>query len=123
MKTVRQYALYLVRWQLSTPILAVVLIVMGKYGIGATVATIVANLIGGLMFYWIDRYIFRKKILVPWWEAKENILCGRCNKPAARGYRLVKSKNYNAESKLPVFLCESCSLEKSEALRGKGVVL
>lgn len=123
MKTVKQYALYLIRWQLSTPILAVVLIVMSKYGVGATIATIVANLIGGLMFYWIDRFIFRKKILVPWWETKENILCGNCSKPAARGYRLVKSKNYDAEAKKPVFLCEACSLEKSEALRERGFVL
>jgi len=120
MKIAKQYMMYLIRWQLSTPILAVVLIVMGKFGIGATIATIVANFIGGLIFYWIDKFIFRKKILVPWWEVRENIVCSQCGKPAARGYRLVKSKNYDAESKKPVFLCETCSMQKSKQLHEKG---
>ena len=120
MKTAKQYAMYLIRWQLSTPILAGVLIVMNKFGIGAAIATITANLIGGLIFYWIDKFIFRKKILVPWWEAKENIICSNCGNSAARGYRLIKSKNYNAEYKKPIFLCENCSMKKAESLRNKG---
>lgn len=53
----RQYGLYLVRWQLSTPILAAVLFVLSWTD--TIVATIVANLIGGLVFFWIDRFIFR----------------------------------------------------------------
>jgi hypothetical protein len=118
---IKQYLLYLVRWQLSTPILAVVLIVMNTYGIGPTVATIIANLIGGLIFYWVDKYIFRKKVLVPWWETKEDISCCKCGKEKIRGYRLVKSKNYCAENKKPKFLCEQCSIEKTNKLRKKGI--
>lgn len=52
-----QYLLYLIRWQLSTPILAVCLIWLG--GLGEVPATIMANLIGGLIFFWVDKLIFR----------------------------------------------------------------
>jgi len=57
--TWKQYAIYLFRWQLSTPILALVLMLMVGYD--TWVSTIVANLIGGLMFFWIDMRIFNKK--------------------------------------------------------------
>jgi hypothetical protein len=53
-----RYLIYLGRWQLSTPILA---LVMTKMAVGSgTTKVIVANLIGGLIFYWIDKFIFRK---------------------------------------------------------------
>jgi hypothetical protein len=48
--------LYLLRWQLSTPILAIVLYVLNT---NAIVETIIANLIGGLIFYWVDKLIFK----------------------------------------------------------------
>jgi hypothetical protein len=51
-----QYGLYLIRWQLSTPILAYILYRLKKYPV--LVATIVANFVGGLLFFWIDRLIF-----------------------------------------------------------------
>lgn len=56
---VKQYGLYLLRWQLSTPILAACLYVLE--GMNSFWATVIANLIGGLMFYWVDKVIFRKK--------------------------------------------------------------
>ncbi|MGI6589475.1 MAG: hypothetical protein ACOX1V_02320 [Candidatus Iainarchaeum sp.] len=55
----KQYGLYLLRWQLSTPILALVLYLLSNFDILS--ATIIANFIGGLIFYWVDKYIFRKK--------------------------------------------------------------
>ena len=55
---VKKYFLYLLRWQLSTPILAICCIGFNKYG--TITATILANLIGGLIFFWIDKWIFRK---------------------------------------------------------------
>ncbi|MFA6320192.1 MAG: hypothetical protein WCX66_04685 [archaeon] len=55
----KQYGLYLLRWQLSTPILALVLYILSSFDILS--ATIIANLIGGLIFYWVDKYIFHKK--------------------------------------------------------------
>lgn len=54
-----KYVLYLIRWQLSTPILAVVMYWLGD--MGAIAAAIIANLIGGLIFFWIDRLIFKEK--------------------------------------------------------------
>ena len=58
-KTMR-FMLYLLRWQLSTPILYLVLRIMLPYT-SELCATIVANLIGGCVFYFVDREIFRGK--------------------------------------------------------------
>lgn len=54
----KKYALYLLRWQLSTPILAIVLWIMRT---NQLLETIIANLIGGLIFFWVDRKIFKPK--------------------------------------------------------------
>ena len=56
---VKKYLLYLLRWQLSTPILA--LCVCYFAGLGEIWATVIANLIGGLIFFWVDRFIFKDK--------------------------------------------------------------
>ena len=69
----KRYALYLIRWQLSTPILAGVGIILAS--MGALAAAIVANLIGGLIFFWVDRFIFTSETLDAQWEVKENIRC------------------------------------------------
>lgn len=53
----KKYILYLFRWQLSTPILAICCIGFNKYG--TLTATILANLVGGLIFFWVDRLIFK----------------------------------------------------------------
>jgi hypothetical protein len=51
---------YLLRWQLSTPILsAVIYFTIDLWGNLAS--TVLANLIGGLIFYKIDKLIFNKK--------------------------------------------------------------
>lgn len=55
----KKFFLYLVRWQLSSPILAVCMVWMGGWNVA--VATIVANLIGGCIFFWVDRWIFGEK--------------------------------------------------------------
>lgn len=49
--------LYLIRWQLSTPILAIVMYVLP---FGTLTKTIIANLIGGLIFYYVDDKIFNR---------------------------------------------------------------
>ena len=50
--------LYLLRWQASTPILSFVTYEMvERYG--SLTSAIVANLIGGLIFYKIDKLIFK----------------------------------------------------------------
>lgn len=60
--------LYCIRWQLSTPILAIVPILMKAAGLlhfGSSlnfwVAAFISNLIGSFIFYWVDRWIFKKR--------------------------------------------------------------
>lgn len=69
MTFIKKYALYLVRWQLSTPTLAVFSSLTVSYITGEPLrwasgpewaGAMVANLIGGAGFYFIDRMIFKK---------------------------------------------------------------
>lgn len=55
----KKYLFYLIRWQLSTPILAVCLIWLSS--LGEIWSTIIANFIGALIFFWIDKIIFKEK--------------------------------------------------------------
>ena len=54
----KRFLIYLLRWQLSSPILAGCLAFMS--GLSVVWATIVANLIGGCIFFWVDRLIFKE---------------------------------------------------------------
>ena len=56
----RRFLLYLIRWQLSTPILWACIAALHDRT-GALAATIISNLIGGAAFFWIDRAIFRRR--------------------------------------------------------------
>ena len=109
---VKKYSFYIIRWQLSTPILAIVLIWLANQN--KWVATIVANLIGALIFFWVDRIIFKTNFMNPLWEVKENINCTDCGK-LCRGYRLVKDKHYDRlNDQTPEFRCEVCSKKKEK---------
>jgi len=55
---IKQYLLYLLRWQLSTPILSSLIWLLPFNSI---ITSIIANLIGGLIFFWIDKMIFKKE--------------------------------------------------------------
>ena len=115
----KRYGLYLLRWQASTPILAGVGIILAS--MGQIVAAIIANLIGGLIFFWVDQFIFTTQSLAAQWEVKENITCVDCGK-IARGYRLVKAGDYDkTHDHEPEFRCEECSKKKTEQLRERGV--
>jgi len=115
----KRYFLYLCRWQLSTPILAVVLIWLST--LDRWVATAIANFIGGLIFFWVDSFIFKSKLLSTQWEVKDDINCSDCGK-ITRGYRIVKTLNYNkTEDKVPKFRCEECSKKKTESLIKQGI--
>jgi hypothetical protein len=106
MKTVKKYLLYLVRWQLSTPILTVVIWWLADFS--SFWQSVVANLIGGLIFFWIDKYIFRQLSDEPMWEIKENVACADCGK-VGTGYRIVEWMGYNRhDDKHPQYRCEHC---------------
>jgi len=110
MKLLKQYTLYLIRWQLSTPILAVVLILLTNTN--QWVATIIANLIGGLLFFWVDKFIFKSSILTPRWEIKEDAECADCGHKG-HGYRIVEWMSYDkSKDKEPKYRCHDCREEK-----------
>lgn len=114
----KKYLLYLIRWQLSTPILAICMYYMT---FNVTTKTILANLIGGLIFFWVDRYIFKSTIFSALWEIKEEIVCVDCG-AVSKGFRLVKTRNYDKlEDKHPEFRCETCSKKKLDQLKAKGI--
>lgn len=114
MKLLKRYFLYLVRWQLSTPILAIVLKLLAD--MNTLYATIIANLIGGLIFFWIDKIIFKKKSDVPLWEIKEDVECYDCHN-VAKGYRIVEWGNYDrSEDKHPQYRCKDCSINKMKTI-------
>jgi cytochrome b subunit of formate dehydrogenase len=121
MQTVRKYLFYLFRWQLSTPILAIVL--WWLHGYNGIIVTIIANFIGGLIFFWVDRIIFKVEFVNPLWEIRDNIECADCGTICA-GYRLVKTKNYDRiNDKHPEFRCTKCSKEKIKKLNERGVIV
>lgn len=114
-----RYGLYLLRWQASTPILAGVGIIL--VSMGQIVSAIIANVIGGLIFFWVDRFIFTSQTLAAQWEVKENIVCADCGK-LSRGYRLVRTDSYDrSDHDRPEFRCEECSQKKTRQLREKGI--
>jgi len=54
-----RFFLYLLRWQLSSPIVALCWYWLDNLGV--VEATIIANLIGACLFFFIDKWIFRKE--------------------------------------------------------------
>jgi len=58
-ETIKKYFFYLIRWQLSTPILYIVLSTLEINS--QLIKTVIANLIGGLIFFWVDKFIFINK--------------------------------------------------------------
>jgi hypothetical protein len=120
----RRYLLYLLRWQLSTPILAPIvayfkhspsLFGTAEDWLGATVA----NLVGGMLFFFVDRLIFRG-IDGPLWMVKSAVPCHDCG-VVGRGYRLVKSGPYDRSRDAAEYRCEACSGRKADALTASGV--
>ena len=55
----KRFLIYLLRWQLSSPLLAICLIWLEP--IGTMLATVIANLIGGTIFFFVDKRIFKEK--------------------------------------------------------------
>ena len=55
----KSFFLYLTRWQLSTLILAPCISIFSQFG--TIWSAIIANLIGGCVFYFVDKQIFKKQ--------------------------------------------------------------
>ncbi len=113
----KKYALYLLRWQLSTPILTAVLIWLSD--MNTLLATVAANLIGGLIFFWVDKFIFRTLSRDPLWEIRDDVVCHDCGHKG-RGYRIAEWLGYNRkQDKNPQFRCERCKDTKMREVRQK----
>lgn len=110
----RRFVLYLIRWQLSTPILWLVVRNLGT----ELWVTVIANLIGGAIFFWVDKFIFTSKA-VEVWHIKEGT-CDKCKK-TSHLWRLVKTEGYDRSDAQPLFLCKKCSKEKTDQLRAQGI--
>ena len=115
MANLRKFILYLLRWQLSTPILW---LVVKNFGVGVW-STVLANLIGGAIFFWVDRFIFTS-YAVEVWQFKDKGLCDECGKVESL-WRLVRAPNYERRSSNPHFLCMQCSKKKTDELRAQGI--
>lgn len=113
----KRFTLYLLRWQLSTPILWLVLRNLGA-GLWATV---IANLIGGSIFFWVDKFIFTSKA-VEMWHFKEKGKCDNCGKET-KLWRLVVAPNYDKRDVEPKFFCLKCSKKRTDELRKKGIYI
>lgn len=55
----KRFIFYALRWQLSSPILAICLYYLRSMDV--MLATVIANFIGAVIFYYIDKKIFDKK--------------------------------------------------------------
>jgi hypothetical protein len=107
----KRFLAYLFRWQLSTIILAPVV----AFFANAWIAAIVANLIGGCIFYWVDKWIFNSKELDVQWERRYG-KCFDCGKEG-RVYRIVKAPNYNKLADPdPEYRCGSCADKKEKEI-------
>jgi hypothetical protein len=94
-------------------------LVVRKLGVGIW-STVLANLIGGAIFFWIDKFIFTSKA-VEMWHIKE----GKCDKCGKKGHlwRLVLAPDYDRRKAKPKFLCMNCSKKKTDELRKKGIII
>ena len=112
--SLKKFLLYLFRWQLSTPILWLVVKNLGT----GLMSTITANLIGGSIFFWIDKLIFKSSHTEIW--HLKNGYCDKCHKSGDL-YRLVKAGNYDRTTAQPKFFCAKCSQEKLKELNIKNI--
>lgn len=113
-----RFLVYLFRWQTSGIILAPTLMILNQAH--PVAATIVANAIGGICFYFIDRMIFKgSKAQKPLWEIRKNSICADCGKHDV-GYRVVEWGKYNRTAvENPEFRCCDCANIKFEQVRKK----
>ena len=115
-----RFILYLIRWQLSTPILAPVVAIFKHSGsmFGTRedwIAATIANLIGGCIFFWVDRFIFKSKSIEKW-EIIKLGECADCGK-RDRVRRLVTAPGYDrSNDENPEYRCQECSKLKFQEL-------
>jgi hypothetical protein len=121
---VRKFVLYFIRWQMSSPILAIVIaIVKGSPNWFGTAedwySAAIANAIGASIFFWVDRFIFTSKAVEMWHVIKEGT-CDNCGK-VTELWRLTLAPGYDKRQDEPKYLCMECSKKKTDQLRKSGI--
>lgn len=117
-----KFILYLIRWQLSTLILApAIAIFKHSPSIWGTkedwIAAILANLIGGCIFFWVDLFIFKSKT-VEKWEIIQRGKCYDCGKIDFVRRLVAAPGGYDRNSdKNPEYRCKECSNKKLKQLK------
>lgn len=111
------------RWQISNLILSPAISLFNGTAIWGTptswLSASVANLVGGAIFFWVDRFIFTSGA-VEVWNFKDYGICDQCGEEESL-WRLVRAQNYNKTNSVPVFLCMKCSKKKTDELRKRGI--
>ena len=124
-----KFVLYLIRWQLSTIILApAVAFFKHSPSLFGTredwIAATVAYLIGGCIFFWVDRFIFKSKMIEKW-ERVKTVKCYDCGKIDLVQRLVLAPGGYDRrDDSNPEYRCKACSAKKMERLiRDKKVKL
>lgn len=114
----KRFLLYISRWELSTFILAPVISILSYYKIiNSWIQAFIANFIGACIFFWVDRWIFKKVYPIPLWDiTTQKVTCYNCGKIDI-GYRIVLYTKYDKlTDKNPQYRCYNCAIEKSKKM-------
>lgn len=117
-----KFILYLIRWQLSTPILAPIVAYFkhseAMFGTREDwIAATIANLIGGCIFFWVDRFIFKSKAIEQW-EVLRSGRCYDCGKKERVRRLVLAPSGYNRiKDPAPEYRCAECSRRKLKQLK------
>jgi hypothetical protein len=112
-----RFLVYIARWQLSTPILWLVVSTLGA----DLEATVVANLVGASIFFWVDQLIFRAGAVAVW-ETIGDGSCAECGQNS-RVRRLVLAPSGDRgwydrrQDHQPEYRCAACSTLKLRRLK------
>jgi len=120
---VMRLLLYLIRWQLTTLVVAPVISYSLNSGNAGSAqewfATSMANIAGGLIFFWVDRFIFQSKTVEDW----EVIKSGKCHDCGKTGLvrRLVHipDKYDRRDDPNPEYRCKKCSKIKLKNIKDR----
>lgn len=122
-----KFVLYLIRWQLSTIVMTpVIATIKHSSSIWGTkedwIAVIVANLVGGSIFFWVDRFIFKSKTIEQWEILKQG-QCHDCGKVDLVRRLVCAPGGYDkSDDKDPEYRCRECSEVKLKQLKKAGKV-
>jgi hypothetical protein len=80
------------------------------------ISVVVANLVGGAIFFWVDRFIFKSKAIEKW-EVLKKGTCHDCGKTDFVKRLVIAPGGYDrTDDKNPEYRCKECSKSKLKQL-------